>query len=522
MSQRFRPTTCNKIICVIITQSFLLTNFCFALGITASKAQDSSTLAPSLQQVNPADFGRIISGITKSNAVSLLRNPENNQQMPQVKYSVLDIARENYRFVSISMGGNKVAISLNNGNNDIIDYLEVKWNDVFEGGAKNADADAIMNLVAETINTLLKKNQVSPEAINKVSSNLCGPVDKVKGIFGSEFPVPNLPIGDKYPFRAKLQEKISVYGISAYVEMVNDAEGALKGETYSPKGTLNDYPDGGVTIIGGGINSAIKKNNQFYAGEKGEFKEFGHNLVRKKGADNAYHYQWVGSSSLGNHPIEAGNTPDEIIRKSGDKGKAYLANPNQFVLDNPDYPMLNWADGDRDFEDRTSGPSINNRLAEARLNGYNVENLTEKAAQGDEKAIAWIKAIGREVGEAHAALFAAYPDQEFIKHWALISGVNENLGKGVYEQGKTVDIYIDSIRQSLTNGLVSFGMDKSKAKDIAAGMVRSNMTYDRELISYKPTDADIMHTALSKSSAEAVHQKSAESKAAIALVNSAI
>ncbi|MBU4478193.1 MAG: ROK family protein, partial [Candidatus Omnitrophica bacterium] len=350
---------------------------------------------------------------------------EGSKKKEEKKLPVSLNDRETYRFVSISMGGDKVAISVNDGYNNIIDHMEVRWNDVFAGGAKNADAEAIMSLVAENINRLLERNQVSAAAVNKVSSNLCGPVDKEKGIFGSEFPVPNLPIGDKYPFRAQLQQKLSVYGIYADVEMVNDAEGALKGETYSPKGALRDYPDGGVTINGGGANSAVKKNGEFYAGDKGELKEFGHNLVRVKGKDDDfYHYQWVGEKALGRHPIEVGNSNEEIIRKSGDMGRAYVANPAKFVQDNPDYPLINWAQGDRDYEDRTSGPSIDRILARTGFKGYTVKNLTEKAANGDQHAINWIKGIGHEVGQAHAALFASYPNEGFIKHWVLISGVN--------------------------------------------------------------------------------------------------
>ncbi|MBU4479391.1 MAG: hypothetical protein KKH34_09960 [Candidatus Omnitrophica bacterium] len=448
---------------------------------------------------------------------------EGSKKKEEKKLPVSLNERETYRLVSISMGGDKVAISLNDGYNNIIDHLEIRWKNVFEGGAKNADAEAIMNVVAENINKLLEKNQVDKTRVNKVSANLPGSVNKEEGILGYDMPVQNLPFGSKYPFRKILQEKLFVHGITAGVEMCNDAEGSVNGESYSPIGLLKEHENGGITIIGGGVNSAAKKAGKAYFGPKGEIKEVGHNLIRVKDTAGNFHYKWVGNITLGAHPIELGKGNQHIIDKSGEIGKEYVENPAKFMQQYPYYPIINLTEGESDVEDRTSGQKITERLKEAGLDGYTVETLTDKAKQGDKTAVIWIQKIGKEVGQAHAALFAAYADEEFIKHWVLISRVNEKLGKGVYEKGQVEDIYISSVREGLIEEMVSyFGMDNAKAKEIAAGIVRSNMTYERELISYQPMDKDITRTALKRTSAKVAPREGVVSEDVLAFVQRAI
>ncbi|MBI4846574.1 MAG: ROK family protein [Candidatus Omnitrophica bacterium] len=410
----------------------------------------------------------------------------------------IEAEKAEYRYASISMGGDKVAISVNDGNNNIIDHVEIRWKSIYgEKGVLSAKPDKIMELIAATIDKLLEKDGVDKARVNKVSANLPGSINKEEGIFGYDMPVQNLPFGFRYKFREVLQAKLAQYGIRAGIEMCNDAEGSVNGEAYSPKGLLKDTDNGGITIIGGGINSTVRKDGKVYFGEKGEIKEVGHNLINVIGADGEFHYKWVGKQTLGSHPIEMGVSDEHIIKKSGEVGRLYVEDQAKFENKYPGYPVINLDKGEKDYEDRLSGSSITRRLQEASLEGYTVENLTQKAAEGDETAIAWIKEIGKEVGQAHAAFFSAYKDELFIYNWVLISGVNEKLGKGVYESAQPEDIYISSVKEGLVNELVSyFGMDIEKAKKIADGIKRSNMTYERELVSYQPTDEDTQPNAV--------------------------
>ncbi len=446
-----------------------------------------------------AEFAEVLRGINVDNVevgiAPALSNITNLRESLDIAFNMnLSKARENYRYVSISMGGDKLAVSLNDADNNIIDHKEVRWKDAFGAGkVMDVKADEIMRLVADTIKDLLLKNNVSRGIINKVSANLPGSISKEKGILGYDLPVQNLPFGNKYPFRAVLGKKLSAYGIKADILMCNDAEGAVNGESYSPKGMLVRHKSGGVTIIGGGMNSAVKKNDKVYFGPQGEIKEVGHNIIRILDSDGKFHYKWVGTETLGTHPIEIGVSDEHTIQKSGEKGREYVNNPDNFKEKYPNYPIIDLSKGESDVEDRLSGLNIDRRLAEAGLSDdYTVRNLTDKAKQGDVTAINWIKDIGREVGQAHAALFAAYADESFIYNWVLISGVSENLGKGVREAGSQEDIFMDSVRAGLIEELTEyFGMEREKAEKIAKGMVRSQMTYERELISYRPTDADI-------------------------------
>lgn len=454
------------------------------------------------------------------------------------------LIRSEYRYVSLSMGGTKLAVSINDGNNNVLFHSELKWESEYPkpeypDGVKSARPDAVIARVVKEIVNLLDKQKVGKGLINRVSANLAGPVNEEEGLFGDPFAPPNLPFPDKYKFRKVLQEALKQDGIKANVAMCNDAEGGVMGETYHPDGLLRDYPDGGIVIIGTGINIAVKKNGEVYFGPTGkEIKEGGHNLYQKeKDAQDNMHYTWSGELTKGGHPIEIGNEADEIIRKSGTRGKEYVKSPVVFRATWPDYPIIEWGHGMRDFEDRLSGPSIRGRLEDAikqakeenakekenyekiekealriknemekklppggRLEAKLVEALTPEADRGNKIAIKLIKDIGTEVGQALAAFIYAYKNEEFVKHLVLVSGVAENLGKGVKDDKREADdIFMKSVREGARKELIEyFGMASEKAEEIAAGIVRSNMTYERELVPYWPTDEEVFSAYISK------------------------
>ncbi|MDD4895132.1 MAG: hypothetical protein PHW54_07480, partial [Candidatus Omnitrophica bacterium] len=281
-------------------------------------------------------------------------------------------ARASFKYISISQGGDKSAVSLNDGNNVILSYSYLRWEESFpdwdikKKSTAETDADDVLKVVARQIIGLLEQHSIDPRSIHIVSANLCGPVDKEKSIYGSDFPVPNLPFSN-YPFQNRFAALLNEADSSLQVKVVmcNDAEGAVKGETYSPKGLLSKVKDGGIVIIGGGINITVKKDGAVYFGALGEIKEAGHNLYQTIGGG---HYFWSGHLTSGGHPIERGNTVEEIIRKSGQMGKEFVElGERGFEEKYPDYPFIKWGEGLRDFEDRLSGPNIAKRLQKAGL-----------------------------------------------------------------------------------------------------------------------------------------------------------
>ncbi|MBU1125511.1 MAG: glycogen/starch synthase, partial [Candidatus Omnitrophica bacterium] len=464
-----------------------------AQGVNLSQhAVSSSPLANN-------SYGAVVKGLTSSSPVTLASIRE---------------ARQVYQYIGISIGGNKLAVSLNDGVNNILDYLYVQWRQAFPDWAKKKksvdrqDSEDVMAVVVAQIRALLERNGVSLNAIRLISANLAGPVDGDAGIYGSDFPVTNLPF-DQYPFRQRLGDLMRTADsqFRVVVHMCNDGEGALKGETYSPRGLLADFENGGIVIIGGGINIAVKKDGNVYFGPEGraEIKEVGHSLFQ-----HSAHYRWAGHYTLGGHPIERGNTSKAIIRRSGQIGEEYVRLRQMygwekaeqvFLQDHPGYPFIAWGKGERDMEDRLSGPSIARRFRKEKL-PFTERTVTQEALSGNQQAVASIQSIAVEIGKALAAFMAHYQDKEFVRHLVLVSGINENMGKEVYanrrDEQAGLDIYIKFIRQSTFFELTRyFYVSRRQAADMVSGIVRSQLTFERELVSYQPSDEDVLAPASS-------------------------
>lgn len=446
-------------------------------------------------------------------------------------------ARAAYRYIGISMGGNKLAVSLNDGNNAIIGAVkELRWDDDerFRNGKikMTESAAAVMDEVTSRIVALLRENGVDPADIHVVNASLAGPLDKQNGIFGSDFKTPNLPF-NRFPFRAELARQLAAAGITARIEMGNDGECARNGERYSPVGKLQGKA-GGIVIIGGGINISVDDES---------VKEAGHNLYQVRGADGQVHYTWVGHLTGGRHPIELGVAEEEIIAKSGAMGQEFVAlgGETAFREKYPDYPFIERYKGLVDFEDSLSGPNIRARVAaiiaraeEEPEKAQELEYcrairtraealgrpgefecaLTPEAAAGNPEAAAAIKSVAREVGMALAAFLAAYHDRDFAENLVLVSGVNENMGRGVYSDGaakrRGLDIYMEEIRETARDEMVSrFGVAPGRAAALANGIVRSEMAYERELTAYQPTDEEVLAVYRKKTALKRLEHRAA-------------
>ncbi|MCX5666747.1 MAG: hypothetical protein NTY34_00310, partial [Candidatus Omnitrophica bacterium] len=435
----------------------------------------------------------------------------------EAKRDQLKAARDSYRYIGVSMGGNKLAVSMNDGHNNMVaGPVELRWNsdERFNNGKIKdvSRADEVIEALAGMIERLFEETGTGKEKAIMINAGLAGTVDKAAGIAGADFQTSNLPFY-KYNFRQKLAQRLQRYGISARVEVLNDAQAALNGERFSPGGSLRGV-SGGIVIIGGGINISVGDDS---------IQESGHNLYQIKDGAGRIHYTWAGEKSKGKHPIERGNTAENIIRRSGDTGEEYMALGEEgFAKRHPDFPIIEWDKGLRDFEDRLSGPSMGARIKraieDAKNRGYagcleylaiessaepkemrsEVERaLTPEALKGNKVAIMWIRDLAAEIGQALAAFAAFYKGRKFVDHLVLVSGVNENLGKGVYENESDrqadEDIFIKTIRHSAEKELIEyFGVDPKRAKEIAGGIVRSRMTYERELVCHQPTDEEVM------------------------------
>ncbi|MBN1493437.1 MAG: ROK family protein [Candidatus Omnitrophica bacterium] len=403
--------------------------------------------------------------------------------------------RREYRYLSVRIGGTNLTVAVLDGHNRILTVNNIKWEWVFPRWRAKRDRKTDANaqaVIDETIKLIMKTlNNANNPRIEHIALNVAGPVDKDFGLVGTDFPSPSLPFNN-FPIVKQLNEGLARHKINASIDLANDTEASVNGETLTPRGLLHRHQDGCAVIIGTGMNIGVKKNGAYYMGEQNEIREAGHKIIQMKADDGSVHFEWVGDRVGTYHPIEKGRTVEKIKQKSRDRGMKYIADPQLFEEKYPDFPIIDYEAGLRDLEDIISGEHIGRRLRREKA-PYTVVTVTDAALRGNEKlkekARAEIRSIARDIGKGLAAFIAAYGQEAFVEHIVLCSSVAENLGRGVYEKaGDEEDIFMTTLREALVDELTGhFHMPIESAGTIAAGVQRSGIDFHRELMSHVPT-----------------------------------
>lgn len=350
--------------------------------------------------------------------------------------------------ISISLGGTKVGAGVVSAEGEVKAMAKnIQWREVY-GDA--ATADNISEAILRQVASFVDNGDVDSEYINGVGIAFAGPIDEDAGIVGTPFKAPNLPF-DHYPLKVRLETLLKArFGRDITVTMYNDSKAALLGEM-SPKGLLAGKPSGGIMILGTGVNITVARDGQAYFGAKNEIRELGHNLVAKADAAGVWHYRYTGLETLGDHPKSA--------------------------------------PGEMDFEDRNGGPNLDKRFNEASGGKFGIKEITQAAKNRDVLAIELIRQAGEEIGRGIAAFQYAYRSEPFIYNLVLVSSVSENLGKGVMNEDGN-DLFMSAVQSAASKELVSMGMTAAEAEKAGRGIVRSAMTYERELVAFTPKTAD--------------------------------
>ncbi|HRZ14207.1 MAG TPA: ROK family protein [Candidatus Omnitrophota bacterium] len=356
--------------------------------------------------------------------------------------------------VALSMGGTKLAAGTITRAGEVSSQPdEIQWETRLGVTGKNARTEDIVEAIVDQIEAALRKEGLKASAVQKVGIAFAGPVDSKTGIVGTPFAAPNLPF-DHYPLKDVLEKRLNrKYNRTIAVEIENDGTAALRGEL-SPLGGLHQWRSGMIFILGTGINGAAAIDGKPYSGAQGEIIELGHNIVPTSLAPPALvpagykgAFLFVGRETKGDHPKDTQGNP--VVG---------------------------------DFEDLLSGPHLDAKFAE---HGYTLKSITRLAALKDAKATGLIQETGEQIGQALAAFIWAYQKEAFVRHIVLVSGVAENLGKGVVN-AVGQDLFIFSVRQGALDELMRMGMFRQEAGDIVAGIERSQLDSRRELMAFTP------------------------------------
>ncbi len=422
--------------------------------------------------------------------------------------------------IAISIGGHKLAVGLVNSKGEILgEPAELKWREELgispdtAGFWDEKNSERFLDLAMDLIQGVLSGRGVNIANVKKVGVGFAGPVNTETGIAGTPFAAPNTPF-DKYPIMKRLQQKIEdrfkIKGMTT--ELLNDCGAAVKGEL-SPKGALHEYQTGCAFIIGGGINITAAVNGSIYYGEGNEIRELGHNLVLTDALPPAYQhsaglYTYTGLQTKGDHPKDATGQnlkgdfedrcagpnlarqfakelflhkkePSESAHGISRAIEAYRKSKLARQFDNTDkiLQILTKEGALTEDEEKLRSMAVDAVLI----------SVTTTAREGNRIARQWIEAIAIEIGHATAAFIAAYQNEDFIKHIILVSGVNENFGKGVLVGTAREDLYISTIRLTVREALVKhYGLGQKKASELAQGIERSQLTYEREFLAFAP------------------------------------
>ena len=419
--------------------------------------------------------------------------------------------------LAISIGGHKIAVNLVDSSGKLLldRSIDIKWREELgispdtEGFWESENSDRFLQLIMKSVNSAIDAVEgINANSIKEVGIAFAGPVDSGTGIAGTPFAAPNTPF-QNYPIVEKLKALLSHrFGLDDMdIELLNDCGAAMKGEL-SVKGGLHEYGSGSVMIIGGGINITSASGNEIYYGRYNEIREIGHNLVPTDILPAGYtrsqgSYTYTGVSTRGDHP------KDFMGKNLYGDFEDRCSGPNlasRFAYDliqltaksNPDARLFNGLLAQRidiDFKDTDEFLSILVREGsltenEERLRSKAVDiflvAITDAAKSDISLAKDWIAKAGDEIGRALAAFIAYYYGEDFIRNIILVSGVNENLGKGVKDE-TTEDLYVKAIREAVYDELTRFYNIESKdATMLARGIERSKLTYEREFIAFTP------------------------------------
>ncbi len=408
--------------------------------------------------------------------------------------------------VAISLGGTKVAVAIVDRSGHVhMTSQPVEWRTAFGvDHASTEGADRLVAGIVDLIEEALRRVPLTQVATIGISTK--GPIEKREGqtILGPGKKIATLPFCE-YPLTTRIREMLMgrygwKYGREPLSQLSiraqHDGAAAILGEV-SIGGTLAGYRDAVAVIIGTGVGLGIIEAGRLYEGLK-------HNEGNT--TDDAANVRVLGS--LGRHLVY-------IVDPDALDGYRYAYRGVPLMRSEAElYP------GETYLTERIAGPWLAQRIANvlvARLHAEPLDTamtldimgltqedlyhfmetgdkiletqvlygLTLAGRQGDRWACAQIAALGTEVGRALAEFIRMFQDRAFVRHILLVSSVSEKLGIGVGSQTSD-DLFLEHLRSQVEAALCDKGSRRQHARELAAGIQRSQIDFRREFLAFVP------------------------------------
>jgi len=389
--------------------------------------------------------------------------------------------------VGISLGGTKIGAGLVDHRGRVAKRIpELVWKNLY---GPNARAEQILEGIITMIKAALEGEDLA--RVKKVGVAVCGPVDREGGIAGIPFALPNIPSIDHYPLVQRLKEKLpSVFGAGRMPEITiydiyNDCFACVLGEL-SPRGLLHRHKSGMAFILGTGNNGAAVEDGKLFD-DNGAFMELGHFLMRDANR------RWILlSAKTGARPqLKPGEYEFEDLFKGPNialefaklpEAAKVICNYVEYDSEIPDIFRLLELVGKKELSEAEQ--KLQEKVRNALLKG-----ITKAVNKGDPVAINFVRQTFTDMGRAFATMVLPYQNMKWVEHIILVSGIGENLALPRHWWQK--DILLASVRDGLRESLQSQGVHPQKIAKIAKGIVRSKMSWERELLAAAFTEAEM-------------------------------
>jgi len=425
------------------------------------------------------------------------------------------------------LGGTKLAVALISSRGDIWELVDVGWRtglgtDLGESeDCAPALIDALAQQVIKAIDSLdvrralgghrdvqesiasLKPGGLATfkpvDLVRKVGISCKGPIaldGTGTAVLGPGKKLTTLPFRDIVLASflvAKLREH---FGVHIPVEMRHDGVCSVIGE--SRAGALRDGKDGCAVIIGTGFGVGILRNGVIAFEEYGSLGRF---LVYVPIRRNAYRYEFIEKTAgepyrdVEELRLEKPNAVHCSERLAG----PWLARRIADRFFSRGKVNKKFADELKSVSD--SAISLGDEVLTAYLEGsaqtqaekMQVERnllitLTEAARSGVREARSFLAAVAEELGRALAPFIYRFSDEAFAERIVLVSSVAENIGKGVKRlggrDGDGDDPFMALVQEAAKKSLMKQGMAESTASTLASGIVRSEMSHEREYLAF--------------------------------------
>lgn len=393
--------------------------------------------------------------------------------------------------IAASLGGTKLAIAAVFAGDIFCELLPaIDWKERFGIGDEEQDADALKDgIVCELVRAIrFIEVTLGGDCSGRIGISCKGPMEIIgsEKLLGPGKKMTTLPFRD-YPLEQRVREDIEQrLHRQIEVELLHDGVSAILGEV-ARGGTIEAARNAMAMIIGTGVGAGILVDGEIAHAHYGSLGRF---LVRQPPTGQTYTYSFRTLANAPNTPIRdkselAKLTPPGVHFSERIAGPWLAPRVARECEKNDDLAQaILKACGKelrpqqiKELANETETPKAM-KTAEKQL----LVGITEAARVGCQPARDFIQAASEEIGTALAEFVKLCGDVSFVKHIVLVSSIGENLGRNV-EGMDNEDLFMSTIRQTVQRALASTNLP---AEEIAQGIVRSTLSYQREFLAFTP------------------------------------